>query len=217
MKRRKYRKHRRWLDLLLKIRIPFFSRRVQERIYDRSFYEEANEEKRKSSRKVAAVINSFLEFNSVLDIGCGCGLYLAEFQRLGKETLGCEASSDAIKMAPPDVTVFFCDVTRPILLNRRFDLVLSIEVAEHIRKSASGQLVRNCTAYGDTVVFTAAPRGQGGIGHINEQPYKFWTDLFAANHFRYRREFSEKIRSVMKKEKVVEWIARNLMVFTRKL
>lgn len=216
MKRKKYRKYRRWLDLMLKVRIPFFSHRVQNQVYDRCFYEEANEEKRRSSRKVATIINSHLEFSTILDIGCGCGLYLAEFQRLGKETLGCEASRDAIKMAPQNVTVFFCDVTRPILLNRRFDLVFCIEVAEHIPRARSGQLVRNCIAYGDTVVFTAAPRGQGGIGHINEQPYEFWRELFADNHFRYREELSQRIRGRMEKEQVVEWIASNLMVFTRK-
>ncbi|MGD2087936.1 MAG: class I SAM-dependent methyltransferase [Candidatus Aminicenantes bacterium] len=215
MKKQVYKRYRRWFDLLLKRHIPFFSQYVQDKIYDHLFYEDANELKKQSSEKVAEIIDSFFNFHSVLDIGCGCGLYIEELHRLGKEVLGCDASIDAINMAAKEFTVFYCNVTEPLILNRKFDLVICIEVAEHIRKKYSRQLVKNCTCYGDTVVFTAAPKGQGGVGHINEQPYRFWIRLFAENHFRYDRDLSEQVRTVMKEKNVVQWIANNFMSFSR--
>jgi 2-polyprenyl-3-methyl-5-hydroxy-6-metoxy-1,4-benzoquinol methylase len=215
MKKVIYKRYRRWLDLLLKIKIPFISSYIRDRIYDRLFYEDANDLKKQSSGKVAEIIDSFLSFHSVFDIGCGCGLYLQELFNRGKDVVGCDASIDAIKLASNEFTVFYGDVTRPIILNRKFDLVLCFEVAEHIRTQHSRQLVKNCTHYGDLVVFTAAPPGQGGVGHINEQPYEFWIRLFAENHFRYNRELSEQVRSVMKENNVVEWIANNFMVFSK--
>lgn len=215
MKKEVYKRYRRWLDLLLKLKIPFFSQYVQDKTYDHLFYEDANELKKQSSEKVAEIIDSFFNFHSVLDIGCGCGLYIEELHRLGKEVLGCDASSDAINIAPKEFTVFYCDVTKPLILNRKFDLVICIEVAEHIKKKYSPQLVKNCTSYGDTVVFTAAPKGQGGVGHINEQPYEFWIRLFEENHFQYDRDLSEQVRTVMKEKNVVEWIANNFMSFNR--
>jgi hypothetical protein len=33
------------------------------------------------------------------------------------------------------------------------------------------------------VLFSAAPPGQGGEGHINERPYEFWRGLFAARGY----------------------------------
>jgi len=116
MKKVTYKRYRRWLNLSLKLKIPFFSSYIQDRVYDRLFYEDANELKKQSSRKVAEILDSFFSFRSVLDIGCGCGLYLEGLHRLGKEVVGCDSSIDAIRMASKEFTVFYSDVTRPIIL-----------------------------------------------------------------------------------------------------
>jgi len=216
MKKVIYKKYRNWFDLVLKLNIPYFSSYIQNKIYDKSFFDDANELKKKSSKKVAEIIDSFFQFKSVLDIGCGCGIYIEEFKKLGKDVLGCDSSIDAIRIASKDFTLFYCDVSKPIYLNRKFDLVMCFEVAEHIRKKHSSQLVKSCTQYSDTVIFTAAPPGQGGIGHINEQPYDFWKHLFKKNQFQYNHEFSERVKTVMKKQNVVNWIANNFMVFRKK-
>ena len=213
MQKAVYKKYRRWFDLLLKLNLPVIGTYIQDKIYDHAFFEDANELKKLSSKKVAEIIDSFFHFKSILDIGCGCGLYIEELHRLGKDVLGCDSSIDAIRMAAADITVFYADVTQPIYLNRQFDLVLCFEVAEHIKKKHSRQLVQTCTQYSDTVIFTAAPPGQGGVGHINEQPYEFWIRLFAEYRFQYDHELSERVKAVMKEKDVVEWIANNFMVF----
>lgn len=215
MKKDKYDRFRKVVDFILKVEIPFLDSYIRNKVYDSNFYKDANDLKTQSSYDIAKIIVSFFSFNSVFDIGCGCGLYIAEFHRLDKDVLGCDGSPDAIKLAPKDFTVFHCDVTKPLWLNRRFDLVLCIEVAEHINKKYSEQLIKNCTNYSNTVIFTAAPPGQGGVGHINEQPHDFWIQLFTQNGFYYDDNLSNTVRQTMKDNNVVEWIANNFMAFKK--
>lgn len=60
------------------------------------------------------------------------------------------------------------DVGAPIELHRRFDLVLCLEVAEHLPASAADTLVRSLTGLGNVIAFSAAIPFQGGANHVNE-------------------------------------------------
>ena len=62
---------------------------------------------------------------------------------------------------------------------RRFDLVQSLEVAEHLPGSASAAFVALLVRHSrGLILFSAAPPGQGGENHINEQSYDFWRGHF---------------------------------------
>lgn len=215
MKKRVYSRYKMFFDLCLRLNIPYLTKFMRRRIYDDDFFKDTNELKSLSARKVAEIINSYFVFNSVFDIGCGAGIYIAEFKKMGKDVLGCDSSIAGLQFSLNDFTIFHADATLPILLNRKYDIVICFEVAEHIKKKYSRQLVKNCTSNSDTVLFTAAPIGQGGVGHINEQPYDFWNKLFEEMSFRYNSDLSEKIRQQMKKEDVVCWIADNFMYFSK--
>jgi hypothetical protein len=65
-------------------------------------------------------------------------------------------------------------------MGRRFDLVQSLEVGEHLPLSAAETLVDSLTTASDRVLFSAAVKGQGGEFHVNEQPLAFWQELFEA-------------------------------------
>ena len=214
MKRKIYNKFKPFFDYLLEGEIPIVSDFMRSKIYDKAFFEHANKLKILSSKKVSKIISSYYEFKTVFDIGCGMGLYIDELKRLGKDVLGCDVSKAAIKMGSEVLTIFQADVTKPIKLDQKFDLVICFEVAEHINNRYSKQLVKNCTDFSDTVLFTAAPIGQGGVGHINEQPYEFWINIFKEFNFKYERDLSERIREEMQRENVVYWIANNFMGFS---
>jgi 2-polyprenyl-3-methyl-5-hydroxy-6-metoxy-1,4-benzoquinol methylase len=215
MRKLDYDRHEKLYDFLLKLNVPFLKRLVLGKVYDQEFFREGEEWKKASAAKVAEIITSALTFGSVLDIGCGMGIYLEEFRKLGKEVVGCDYSPDGLKLVPEGIRTFQADVTKRINSDRKYDLVVCFEVAEHIHNRHSRQLVANCTGSGDTVLFTAAPVGQGGVGHINEQPYEFWIGLFRGNGFRFKEEQSMAIREIMQRENVVPWIAKNLMLFTK--
>lgn len=213
MKAEVFYRHERWLNLLLRCEIPRIHEWMLNRIYDRDFFAEMASAKAESARIFAEVVSANMEFRSVLDIGCGMGLIMAEFCKLGKDAIGCEASRHAIAMAPKELSVFFADATKPIPVRYKRDLVMCIEVAEHLNRRHSRQLVENCVRLGNQVLFTAAPPGQKGIGHINLRPQEFWQALF--RQFGYGQDTSktERIREELRERKVLEWLHRNLMVF----
>lgn len=216
MKTSIYNRYKFLFDSLLKIDIPQIRKLVINKVYDETFFEDTNPIKSPLAKEAIKIINNHLKFNSVFDLGCGMGLYLKEFYNLKKEVLGCDFSLDALRISPKEFTVFHADVTKPIVLNRKYDLLICFEVAEHILNKYSRQLVQNCTNNGKIIVFTAANKGQGGVGHINEQPQSWWIELFEEMHYLYDFETSSRIRSAMKKERVVSWLANNLMCFKSK-
>ena len=81
----------------------------------------------------------------------------------------------------------------------KFDLVVSLQVAEHIPFEFADDLVRGMVAMSDNVFFSAAEPGQGGIGHINCQSMEYWTEKFVEKGYvevpkvieRWRKEIRE--------------------------
>jgi hypothetical protein len=51
---------------------------------------------------------------------------------------------------------------------KRFDLAISLEVAEHLPEGSAGALVSTLIEAAPVVVFSAAIKGQSGTNHINE-------------------------------------------------
>jgi hypothetical protein len=70
------------------------------------------------------------------------------------------------------------DLSEPIDLGRRFDLVQSLEVAEHLPQQRASDFIDVLTAHSPLVMFSAAVPGQGGEHHINEQPLQYWREKF---------------------------------------
>jgi hypothetical protein len=61
------------------------------------------------------------------------------------------------------------DLERPPAPDRRFDLAMSVEVAEHLAPATADGFVTLLTALAPVVLFSAAIPGQGGVEHVNEQ------------------------------------------------
>lgn len=118
--------------------------------------------------------------SSLLDVGCGRGTWLRSAIDLGiADVLGLDGAdipSDQL-LFPPNL-FRRQDLTAPWSLGRKFDVVLCLEVAEHIPESFSKTFVNNLTEHGDTVVFSAACPGQVGQHHVNLQWPAYWQRLF---------------------------------------
>jgi hypothetical protein len=75
------------------------------------------------------------------------------------------------------------DLSTSLNLKRRFDLVQSLEVAEHLPADRAAKFVDNLVRHGDVILFSAAVPHQGGEHHVNEQPPEYWRKLFAERGF----------------------------------
>lgn len=120
--------------------------------------------------------------NSVLDVGCGLGTWLTVCEELGiQDYLGVDGDYvNLTKLTIPQSKFKTLDLRNPFDLRRRFDLVLCLEVAEHLPEAAANSLVQSLVNHGKVILFSAAIPGQGGQNHINEQWPEYWQEKFAA-------------------------------------
>jgi SAM-dependent methyltransferase len=154
-----------------------------------------------------------------LDVGAGSGTYSATAQRLGKQVVACEHSRFGRLMAALQgvhVQSFDLEKELPPPLDESFDLALCLEVAEHLAPSLGDRLVDFLALRAPVVVFTAAPPGQGGIGHVNEQPKAYWIARFERRGMRYRAQLSRLAsEGFVKSEVYSDYLSHSVMVFER--
>src|SRR5690606_20913172 len=149
---------------------------------------------------------SNLQPTSVLDLGSGSGYYLREFHKHGIEALGLEGSPAGVASSGSDVLAVAFDLRRPVHMSRPFDVVMCIEVAEHMPKRSSEVLVDSiCANSNRFVVFSAAPPGTPGADHINCRPKEFWFSLFRLRGFALDEALTEDLRQTALSANTAEW------------
>jgi SAM-dependent methyltransferase len=153
---------------------------------------------------------------SVLDIGCGTGTWLKVFsQNDSIHTLqGVDGDYiDMGKLVIPAEWLLKHDLTTPLDLHKRFDLVMSFEVAEHLPGQHAGTFVETLVRHGDVIVFSAAVPGQVGQNHVNEQWQSYWADLFAQHGYRAY----DLLRPMFwHNDDVDVWYRQNILVYSKK-
>lgn len=153
--------------------------------YSSDFYDYIDNGSRTSARAVAPMLLKEMQIDSLLDVGAGHGAWAAEWLAAGVSDVvavdGDYVARD--RLAVPEDCFISHDLTRPLDLGRRFDLVQSLEVAEHLPAESAGDFVTSLARHGDVILFSAAVPHQGGEHHCNEQPPEYWRDLFSALGF----------------------------------
>ncbi len=154
-------------------------------IYDRDFFLGHAEGAAEAAAAVAPIILEMVPgLSSVVDIGCGAGQWLAAFAHLGVgEILGLDGGEIRAALAIAPAQFRETDLTQPITLARRFDLAVSLEVAEHLPAGRGESFIADLCALSDIVAFSAAIPGQDGTHHINERWPGYWAALFAAHFY----------------------------------
>ena len=190
---------------------------VNTKIYDQKFFNNTFKFENSSAKAFVAILIKHFAPKSVVDIGCGIGIYLTEFKTNNIEVIGFDGSPAAISGSLMGDKIKLHDLCQQLKLNRQFDLCLCLEVAEHLEKNCAPTLIQTLTSLSSTIIFTAATPGQGplSLGHINEQPPEYWQKLFKQKNFILNKKLTEKIRRKMIDEKVVWWLTKNLMIFEK--
>ncbi len=169
-----------------------------------------------SAAVVADCLTGQFAPSTVVDVGCGTGAYLREMERLGVSAHGYEGSTHALASAvvSPD-KIELQDLREPLVAPKSHDLVVCLEVAEHLPAESANQLVDSLVTLGDRVVFSAAAPGQGGWDHVNERPAEYWIALFEEHGYELRVEATARLRSRLDHAGASWWLGRNLLVLER--
>jgi hypothetical protein len=153
--------------------------------YSHDFYDYIDAGSRRSARAVAKLLLPEMTIASLLDVGAGHGAWAAEWLTAGVRDV-VAVDGDYVRrdqLAIPAGAFIAHDLATPLDLGRRFDLVQSLEVAEHLPHAKDATFVDNLVAHGDVILFSAAVPHQGGEHHVNEQPPEYWRRLFAARGY----------------------------------
>jgi SAM-dependent methyltransferase len=168
---------------------------------------------------VASLRSCFPDARRYADVGSGSGAYVAEAARQGLEAIGCERSRVGRAIGARQgarCIPFDLQADPPAPLPWAPDLASSFEVAEHLPEDLGARLVGFLASTAPTVVFSAAHLGQGGTGHINEQPQEYWRSRFEAAGMHADDEAAGALRLSFGEHGVVApWFAANVQVFRR--
>ena len=208
--------HQQWLNL-----IKWFCRirgkSHLEAIYNDAYFAAEEEWTQPTAKAVVDIILGHFSPKTLVDIGCGSAVYLKYFQAAGLSVKGYEGSAAAIQRAFVDRSLIEqCDLTRPLSGAKSYDLAICFEVAEHLPAQAADQLVESISTLSNTILFSAAQPGQGGVDHINEQPWNYWADKFVAQGFALDESTTETMRKAFGRQGSVWWLEKNLFVVRRK-
>lgn len=187
--------------------------------YDSEFFDFVDASAGRSARRFIELVeqNVFTarRVADVIDVGCGRGVWAAEWRRRGATRVfgvdGDYVSRDTLLI--PRECFLAADLSKPFNADARFELVQCLEVAEHIAPEAADTLIDGLVRHGDVIVFSAAVPGQGGEHHVNERPYAYWRDMFLARSY----EMYDAIRPLLRNELDVEpWYRYNTFVYANR-
>lgn len=152
---------------------------------------------------------------SVVDIGCGLGTFLHCFKLEGvNDVLGIDGpwvNKELLKKYLNENEFLEKDLEKEFLLEKKYDLVLSLEVAEHLAAESSDIFIQNLISSGRIIIFSAAIPRQGGQNHVNEQWLPFWEEKF----IKYGYVIHDILRPIFwDNPKIFWWYRQNMVIFT---
>lgn len=166
-----------------------------------------------SANEIVPLFLSYFKPKTVLDIGCGLGSWLKIFEENQCEVFGIDGDYVETKDLVIESDKFKTyDLNLKYNLHKKFDLVTSLEVAEHILPENAKTFIESMCLHGDVILFSAAIPGQEGTLHYNEQYNDYWIDIFAQNGYQCVDFLRHKIWN---NNKISWWYRQNILIFIK--
>jgi len=169
----------------------------------------------RSARIVVPLVMRLLpDVRSVVEIGCGVGVWLAEFKRSGAaHVVGVDHQCVAPQHLEIDPKAYFRADLKEIAIVQAFDLCVCLEVAQCLPDDVAPLFVQNLCKLSDVILFSAAIPGQGGADYVNERWPSYWVDIFQEGGY----EVLDIIRGCIWSDARVDWQYRqNMLLFANK-
>ncbi|SAK89672.1 hypothetical protein AWB82_06287 [Caballeronia glebae] len=187
--------------------------------YTDAFYAGQSDGSLRSARGILRGLFSIISVSTTLDVGCGVGPWSRAALDLGAaKSIGVDGEYVDRASLMIDQSEFRSrNLENAWQLDSgdlsKFDLVISLEVAEHLPSSSAETFISNLTFYGDAVLFSAAIPRQGGVNHINEQWPEYWSEIFA----RFGYDCFDIVRMDTWRDESIEWwYSQNTFVYARR-
>jgi SAM-dependent methyltransferase len=184
-------------------------------LYNDEFYANRVDGTLNSAKVIIPIIISLIKPKSVVDVGCGTGEWLATFKEHGvTDILGIDGDyvdRQKLKISEHEFLPF--DLRKPLRLNKEFNLVISVEVAEHLPIECAEAFVESLTLSGPVILFSAAIPFQGGLNHLNEQWPDYWHELFKKHNY----TIVDCVRKqIWNNRDVAYYYAQNIFIYIKK-
>ena len=184
--------------------------------YNSSYHKNQSNKSYVYGKEIIPFLKESFSINSVIDIGSGiCGFLKAANEFDIEDVIGV----DGDYVNPNDLLVkkenfIPYNLENKLNLKRKFDLVVSLETAEHIDKKFAQTFIDTITSLGNLVLFSAAQIGQGGVNHVNCQSLQYWEDLF--NLFNFEKHSNIVYEFTKDKEHISQWYRKNAVLYKKK-
>lgn len=176
-------------------------------------YERMWQEENPFAHRLAYWIKHVLNPNRVIDMGCGPGMHVYALRGLEVEAIGYDIDERVL-----DKPYLHHKSIFNVWSDEQADLVLCLEVAEHLPENVSDQVVEACVDALDhhgILIWTAAIPGQGGVGHINCQPKEYWEAKFKQNNMTRLHQLEGEMLDYIRRGYHMGWFTQNAMIFLK--
>lgn len=169
------------------------------------------------AREIVPHVVKLINPKSVVDIGCGIGTFLRSFKEAGVEKIlgidGTWVDKNILHKYINHNEFIELDLEKPIKLNQTFNLVVCLEVVEHLSPHAADIIIQSLVSAGKIILFSAAIPNQGGQNHINEQWLTYWEEKFNAHNY----ILHDVLRPIFwNNPNIVTWYKQNIVLIAHK-
>ncbi|MDG2389622.1 MAG: methyltransferase domain-containing protein [Planctomycetaceae bacterium] len=183
--------------------------------YKQQFFKNRHERTKYAADHILPiVIEALPQHNSAVDFGCGVGTWVSTLKEHGaNDILGLEGpwlDEKLLEIEPQEFRS--ANFEEVVSLDKKYDLAMTLEVAEHLSPEAASNFVKSLVNASDFVLFSAAIPLQGGVRHLNEQWPDYWAELFRAEGY----AVVDFVRcKIWDEPNIPVWYRQNILMFVK--
>jgi SAM-dependent methyltransferase len=154
---------------------------VYDTLYSEADYDDPIESNNAIKWEIILKLLSGLEYKTVVDLGCGRGYYSKKFIEMGKDVIGVELSSVCCTKHLNDLPHVCSSIENfSIQNNKVYDLVLCMDVLEHIAQDKIEALIGGIGSLSNTAIYGVARHKDVILGfdlHLIIEDTNWWEDI----------------------------------------